>query len=572
MKTLLSLTLTLLLFSTSNAATLNVPGVYPSIQSAINAAFNGDTVLVAPGTYMENIDFLGKAITVKSSNGPLSTFIDGGMAGSVVTFVSNEGPDSVLDGFTVMNGSGTMIVGAFWCGGGIYCSSSSPTIMNNMIIWNFVTGHGGGIYCCYDALPTVKNNQIMDNSSGIDGGGISCWDSSDALIDGNFIAGNIAFAAAGGIDCVDSDPMITANTIEVNQAIQGGGIRCFNSKATITRNIVKENWAVATTNAFGGGILCDASIAYIENNTITKNHSDDDGAGISCWNGSDAVIVNNIVMTNDSSMSAGGIDCIGSDAVIVNNHVFDNWALGETAIRCCHCSPTITNNTVCNNLAGGSSGACAGLSTYYASPVVTNTIFWNNTGAEIDVGLGSSPVVTYCDVEGGWPGTGNINANPLFVSLAGNDYHLTYQSPCRDAGTNAAPQLPDFDFESDPRIAWGGTVDMGADEFYTHMYITGDVTPGGSIEGKMVGLPGTTPVGLFIGSGVRSTPAPTAYGDFYLLPPKILIPLIPIPASGVLVVPTTIPSTPSAPYDLPMQGLVGLNPDSLTNLCVMEVR
>src|SRR5437870_11939876 len=91
---------------TARAATINVPAGQPTIQAAINAAANGDTVLVAPGTYYENINFMGKAITVTSSGGPSVTTIDGGAAGSVVAFTSNEGTNSVLSGFTITNGLG----------------------------------------------------------------------------------------------------------------------------------------------------------------------------------------------------------------------------------------------------------------------------------------------------------------------------------------------------------------------------------------------------------------------------------------------------------------------------------
>jgi hypothetical protein len=92
------------------------------------------------------------------------------------------------------------------------------------------------------------------------------------------------------------------------------------------------------------------------------------------------------------------------------------------------------------------------------------------------------------------------------------------------------------------------------------------------IEGKLVGLPGTSSVGLFLGSGVLEPPVATAWGNFYLQAPWLMLPLVPIPGDGVLVLPARIPATPPAPYDLPMQALIGLDPDSLSNLCVLEVR
>jgi hypothetical protein len=148
---------------------------------------------------------------------------------------------------------------------------------------------------------------------------------------------------------------------------------------------------------------------------------------------------------------------------------------------------------------------------------------------------------------------------------------LTYGSPCRDTGDNG--EVTEIhDFEGDPRIAWGGTVDMGADEFYTHLHCTGDFAPSGSMVGKLVGLPGTTPVGLFLGSCVLDPPLPTIWGNYHLQAPWLLIPLIPIPGNGILALPATIPATPPAPYDLPMQALIGLDPDSLSNLYVLEVR
>jgi hypothetical protein len=220
------------------------------------------------------------------------------------------------------------------------------------------------------------------------------------------------------------------------------------------------------------------------------------------------------------------------------------------------------------------------------SAIVTNSIFRDNDAAEgPEIGVyGSSTLeISYSDVEGGlasvftgssgdidW-GAGMIDADPLFLDMGLGDLHLTHDSPCRDSGDNSAvTEL--YDFEGDPRIAYG-TVDMGADEFYTHLYVTGDKTPGGSIQGKFIGLPGTTPVGLFIGSDVLAFPLPTMWGEYWLQAPYILLgPLGAIPSDGVLLLPTTLPGTIPAPYDVPMQALIGLNEDSLTNLEVLEVR
>ena len=88
------------------ASTINVPKDQPTIQAGINAANNGDTVLVAPGKYVENINFNGKAITVTSANGPKVTIIDGDTVEPVVLFTTNEDTHSVLNGFTLQNGGG----------------------------------------------------------------------------------------------------------------------------------------------------------------------------------------------------------------------------------------------------------------------------------------------------------------------------------------------------------------------------------------------------------------------------------------------------------------------------------
>jgi len=97
-----------------------VPGDCPTIQAGIDSCSTGDTVMVSPGTYVENIDFLGKAIVVVSLYGPDSTVIDGNQEGSVVTFANGESVHSVIEGFTITNGSGTFFDPYWEYGGGRY--------------------------------------------------------------------------------------------------------------------------------------------------------------------------------------------------------------------------------------------------------------------------------------------------------------------------------------------------------------------------------------------------------------------------------------------------------------------
>jgi hypothetical protein len=144
-----------------HSKTIHVPGDYNTIQEAIDAAVNGDKVLVHPGTYVENIDFKGKAITVTGEQGHDVTIIDGNQAGSVVTCQSGEDENSVLDGFTVLNGSGTYI-SYILGGGGMINQGSSPTVTNCTFIGNSALHAGGGM----DNLsisPIVTNCILWDN-------------------------------------------------------------------------------------------------------------------------------------------------------------------------------------------------------------------------------------------------------------------------------------------------------------------------------------------------------------------------------------------------------------------------
>jgi len=183
--------------------------------------------------------------------------------------------------------------------------------------------------------------------------------------------------------------------------------------------------------------------------------------------------------------------------------------------------------------------------------------------------------VTYSDVQGGWGGLGNIDVDPLLADVPGGDFHLVWGSPCKNAGNNTALGISSEDFDGNPRIV-DGTVDMGADEFHLHLYYTGDAAPGGHIDVRIAGQPYTTPVTLFLGKRVAAKPTETQFGTLYIKwPPLSEYALGQIPADGILVFSTDLPSSWAAGDIYPFQALAGpqSNPASeLTNLMEIFIR
>jgi hypothetical protein len=202
-----------MLASTSQAITIHVdadncpgPGSgtpahpYCSIQTAIDNAADMDDIVVAPGSYLETIDFLGKAVTLRSSGGPEVTTIDGQQAGSVVTCVSGEGLDTVLDGFTITGGSGSY-------GGGMVNDESSPTVTNCIFSGNTAGSWGGGM-CNIVSSPTVTNCTFSGNTAGDLGGGMVNDYSSPTVTDCTF-SGNTADSWGGGMFNYAGSPEVT---------------------------------------------------------------------------------------------------------------------------------------------------------------------------------------------------------------------------------------------------------------------------------------------------------------------------------------------------------------------------
>ena len=279
---------------------LNVSQEFPIIREAVDASCDGDTIIVAPGTYHEfDISFLGRSITIKSTDPEdpdvvAATVVDGGSLGTVFSFFLGEGPESVLNGLTITGGFGN---GLF--GGGIFCSTSSPTIVNCTIRENSASSNGGGIACSNSSFPTIANCTITGNHAASRGGGVSCNEASSPTIEDCWIMGNSANTYGGGIDCYSASPMITNCLIKGNSTEHyGGGISCSSSSSPeITNCTIAES----STCTYGGGIFCSKSSPTLMNCTIAANRSDYGGGGIASIYYSVTTIINSILWGDRAS-------------------------------------------------------------------------------------------------------------------------------------------------------------------------------------------------------------------------------------------------------------------------------
>ena len=252
----------------AQATIIHVPADSSTIQGGINGAVNGDTVLVAPGTYYEYINFNGKNIVLASlfltsadTSHISSTIIDGDSAGSVITITNGEDTTAQVVGFTIQRGSAT------W-GGGVFCENgSSPAIRHNILRNNYA-GKGGGIWCYLNSSPIIQYNTFILNEVSIDGGGICCVSNSSPTIEGNTLSENSA-RWGGAIYSNSSSPSVVGNLISSNSAESGGGMAFLLTFAgSVSNNTVVGNGAVN-----GGGIYFQSSSPVIHNSIIASSGS-----------------------------------------------------------------------------------------------------------------------------------------------------------------------------------------------------------------------------------------------------------------------------------------------------------
>ena len=408
---------------------IHVPGDHDTIQQAINAADAGDEIIVSPGTYHESIGFFGKAITVRSSDGPQVTTIDAtDLQASVVRCVHGEGPATVLDGFRITRGTGTYFQHGATIGGGIFiCAGGSPTIENCILVAN-AAGLGGGLACYEAGSPSIRNCTLAENAALL-GGAMLFLYGHPTVSDCTFINNRVAYE--GGV---------------------GGGIYDGSESLELSRCVFDAN----SCGGIGGGLF-------------TAGH--------------DTTVLNCIFRGNDGS-DGGAIYYDGIGLSIINCLFNGNVAVGEWGpgggLYACNYFPEMVNCTFVANSArfgsamyyyfevpppaGGHAPITASASFRPTKRVdgfaVANCVVWGNEPPQVCFDL-DIITVDYSDIEGGWhEGEGNLNADPLFADPLGpdglpgtndDDLRLRAGSPCIDAGDNTAvpPDVLDLDDDGD---------------------------------------------------------------------------------------------------------------------------
>ena len=458
------------------------PGSFLTIQEGIDAAADGDTVLVLPGTYTgpgnTELDSGGTNIVLKSQDGQLATTIDCEGLYRAFYFENGESEDFVVDGFTFANGEA---ITYFPLGGAFYINSSQPTIRNCTFYNNSAsgdTGRGGAIYCESSGNPTLVGVTFSNNTAGEKGGAIYCHLNSVPSVSSTTFSGNHA-RLGGAMYCEGVDPMLSDCEFSENTAdyaggaiyltdcapnlngvdfigngssgADGGGMYCSSSDPILTDCAFVDNVGYR-----GAGICCDlwsdpslTDVSFVGNSghiggglysgnptltnvTFENNAATAAAGGMYCYG---HPVINSATFIGNSASSGGAMKCNVFHWPISNVTFANNTATTGGAIDMEHSSPTITGNTMAGNSA---SITGAGINCVYDSnPTITNNIIAFSTSGEAVFADGDShPSLTHNVIYENAGGdsleanTDNLYQDPCFCNMEAEDYDYCEDSPC----------------------------------------------------------------------------------------------------------------------------------------------
>lgn len=397
---------------------LNVPGEYPSIQAAIDAAADGDTVQVAPGTLTEAlIDPGGKALRIEGSD-PADPQV---VRQTVVTAGSGAHIFQMTSATDEIQIAGLTLTGAEESA--LLCSDGAGVVIEHCWIRGNRATLGAGLRGERGARIRVEQSWLSSNSAGFQGGGFYLDHSSLQLLDSTLRANCAERGAA--LWCLASEITVSGATIEANVADQrGGGFRCVESDLTITRSLFRDNRAGRN----GGGLRLSNTDAQVLACSFENNWVGEEGGAVFAYH---SPLFRNCIFIGNRADLRGGAICAS-----YSSHLgFKNCSFGE-------------NSAPEGAWVHGRRNA----HTWFS-----NCIAWNQSGPLVS---GEEPAVEYSTVEGGWPGEGNLATAPGWMTWEGHQHALAPGSPCIDSGIGQADAI---DWTAiDPRYDNSAAPDMGA--------------------------------------------------------------------------------------------------------------